>query len=296
MMENHHDWKKAGFIAQQCLRYGKELVKPGVPLLEVAEKIEAKIKQMDGQLAFPVNISLNKGAAHFTPKFQDSAVFGDDDIVKLDVGVHVNGAIGDNALTVDLSGSYTDLVRSCQAALKAVEKILSPETQLGEIGRTIQETIEGYGYVPVRNLSGHSLEPYDLHAGITIPNIDTKDDHEIFPGMYMAIEPFATDGSGEVVESSNAQIFRMEENAKARNAFARNIIKRGKQFQGFPFAKRWLPQQGIDFGLRELINNGSIEFYNPLVEKEGGMVSQHEFSYFVGENKVEKLTVDEESI
>ncbi len=289
-MATDKDWEKAGNIAQQSLLFGKKLVKPGVTLLSVAHQIEEKIKQLGGHPAFPVNISLDSGAAHFSPKFNDPQTFAGTEVVKLDVGVSVNGAIGDNALTIDLSGNNAKLVKASMDAVAAVEKILKAGVTIGEIGHAIESIIQDAGFIPIKNLSGHSLEPYELHAGITIPNIDTGDDRYLEAGTYLAVEPFATTGLGEVLEASHPQIFCLEKTAKARTPFARNIIQHCQQYNGLPFAKRWLPQLGLELGLKEILNNNSCIFYRPLVEKAGGLVSQHEHTFLIKDKKAIRLT------
>ena len=105
------DWIKAGKIAAEALEYGRKLIKPGKSMLELCDDVDKKIKQLGGQPAFPSQVSCDHVAAHFCPAPEDKTVF-DKQVVSLDVGVHVNGAIGDNATTVDLSGNHTDLVKA----------------------------------------------------------------------------------------------------------------------------------------------------------------------------------------
>src|SRR3989344_1668592 len=102
---------KAGRISAEALEYGKSLIKKGNSLLETTELIEKKIYELGGKPAFPVQISCNEIAAHFCVDDDEKAVF-DEQVVSLDLGVHVDGAIGDNAYTIDLSGKYDDLVKA----------------------------------------------------------------------------------------------------------------------------------------------------------------------------------------
>src|SRR3989344_7511024 len=166
-MENLDKWRMAGHITAQVREYGASLVVKGASYKDICEKIELKIKQLGGQPAFPPQMSLNDVAAHFHID-PDEDIILSDELVCLDVGVHVDGCIGDTAITVDLSGKHTTLVEASKAALAAALKTIDGgEHRLGKIGKAIDETILSYGFVPIRNLSGHGLEEYEVHSDPT---------------------------------------------------------------------------------------------------------------------------------
>lgn len=280
-----NDWEKAGKIAAEALELGKKLVQKDALLLEVAEEIEAKIIQLGAKPAFPVNLSINHIAAHYTPFPGDETKFKEGDLVKIDVGVHVNGAIGDTAATVDL-GDNKKLVEASEEALKEAIKIFKPGTKLGEVGKAIQEKIKEHGFVPVVNLSGHSLDIYNLHAGITIPNYDSGDEKELKEGQILAIEPFATNGEGKIIEGKPSGIYRLEQARQIRDMNARKILKFiAEEYKTLPFAKRWLvkrfPMAG--FALRILENERILHQYPQLPEKTKALVSQAEHTVKVAE-------------
>jgi methionyl aminopeptidase len=165
-----------------------------------------------------------------------------------------------------------------------------PGVQLREIGAAINEAIASYGFKPIRNLSGHQLEKHKLHAGLTTPNFDNNDETELEEGMFLAIEPFATDGAGLIQETANAQIFMLEGPARVRSVFGRKVLEEIKLFQGLPFAKRWLKEKGIDFGLREIKQTGMLHEYPPLAEVNKGVVSQAEHTVYIDKDKCMVLT------
>ena len=98
-------YRQAGKIAADARDYGIKSIKPGVKLLEIANNVEQRIKDNGADISFPVNISINELAAHYSPRHDDTLVFNKGDVVKLDVGSHVDGYIADTAVTV----SYTHL-------------------------------------------------------------------------------------------------------------------------------------------------------------------------------------------
>jgi len=275
--------KKAGKIAAQVLEYGKGLIKKDASLLEVLDKIEAKIFELGAKPAFPAQISCNHIAAHYCPEEDDKTIFSDQ-IVCLDVGVHVDGFIGDNAVTVDLSGKHEDLVKASREALENAIKTVKVGVTLGEIGKIIQDTIQIYGFAPVRNLSGHGLGVYEQHTKPSIPNFDNNDNTKIENDMVFAIEPFASTGAGIVQDSGIATVFSLGAKKPVRNLITRQVLKEVKTYNGLPFTTRWLTRKfGVKakFALREMEQLGMLHSYAPLADKDKGLVSQAEHSILI---------------
>ena len=278
------NWGKAGKIAAEALEYGSKLIKVNADVKEVCEKTEAKIIELGGKAAFPVQVSINEMAAHFTP--QDEIIkFKENDVVKLDVGAHVEGHIGDNALTVDL-GDNKDLVKASKLALQEAIKLAKPGIKLFEIGGMIEKTITEYGFKPIRNLSGHGIGIYEEHSGFTIPNYNNDDNTKLEEGQIIAIEPFATDGIGLVKDGKLSRIYKVINVKQVRNDITRNVLKFILQeYNTLPFAKRWLLKKlqsfNVNFALRMLEKDNILHHYPQLTEKSNGLVSQHEYSLMV---------------
>ncbi|MBI4738582.1 type II methionyl aminopeptidase [Candidatus Woesearchaeota archaeon] len=292
--EVYQSYLKAGRAAAEALHYGKSLVKPGAKYIDVAEAVEEKIQQLGCELAFPCNISRNEIAAHYTSPIGDESVFSETEIIKLDIGAQYNGYIGDNALTVDLTGKYTDLVRASREAVEKVTKLAGVGVTLGEVGKLIAETIESYGYKTVRNLSGHGVARFHQHASPTIPNYNNNDTFKFIDGMSFASEPFATDGIGLIHEKAPCYIYMLENKRPVRNQMSRDLLKEIDKYRGLPFATRWLakkfPVAKINYAVRDLVNNGVLYEYGPLVEKAKGMVSQAEHTMVIFEGKLKVTT------
>ncbi len=281
--EVKENYIKAGKISAEALEYGKSLIKKGNSLLDATEKIEKKIFELGGKPAFPVQISCDEIAAHFCPLEDDKTIF-ENQVVCLDLGVHVNGAIGDNAYTIDLSGKYSDLVKAAQKALEEALKIVNVGVELRQIGKVIHDTIASYGYNPVRNLSGHGLGLFDIHTNPTLPNIDNGDKTKLKENMTFAIEPFATTGSGVVGEKGHPTVFMMQNKRNVRSPITREVLKEIERYEGLPFAERWLQRKfgaKTQFALRELNQFGIIHQFPPLVEVSKGIVTQAEHSILI---------------
>ncbi|MBS3117478.1 type II methionyl aminopeptidase [Candidatus Woesearchaeota archaeon] len=280
-MEGFGEWLKAGMAASAALWFGEKLIKPGVKVLEVAEKVEEKIKDMGAKCAFPANISINSVAAHYCAMPKDPLEFKEGDIIKLDVGAHVNGCIADNATTISLTKDK-DLEKAARKALDQAIKVIQPGTQVRQIGQVIEETIKGCGFNPIRNLGGHSIEKYIVHAGVFIPNYDNGDKRTLSEGMTIALEPFATTGMGMVKNGKPSGIYRLIRKKPVRNQAARKILETvEKEYKTLPWAKRWIRTPMAEFAISLLEKEEAINQYAQLVEQTGGVVSQAEHAMIV---------------
>ena len=146
------DYKKAGEISIKVKEFARELIKPDMLLLEIAQKIEAKIYELGGKPAFPVNLSIDDIAAHYHPKADDETKATG--LLKIDLGIHVNGFIADTAFSLDLTkdNQHKELIQASQEALNNALALLPKNPSLSEIGKTIQESIEAKGFSPIINL------------------------------------------------------------------------------------------------------------------------------------------------
>ena len=202
-MDIFDNYVKAGKIASQVREYARAQDHTGRSLSEICNDIEQEIFKNGGEPAFPVNVSLNDIAAHYTAVPNDPIIVKNTDVLKIDVGVHIDGYIADTAVTVSYDTKYQNLIDIAERALDEAIAISRSNTRVSEIGRIIEKTITKYGCKPIQNLSGHSLERYTIHAGKSIPNIWTiGHSFNLSVNNVYAIEPFVTtnDGQGVVYE------------------------------------------------------------------------------------------------
>ncbi len=287
------DYKKAGQISIEVKKYARQLIKPNMPLLEIAEKIEDKIQELGGKIAFPVSLAINEMAAHDTPSSDDKTLASG--LLKVDIGVHINGFIADTAFSLDLTkdNKYKELIEATELALANALKKIKKGITLSEIGSIIQETIISSGFSPIRNLSGHQLGEFLVHAGLTVPSYENNNPTELQEGAY-AIEPFATPGQGLVYDGGKSGIYRLEKEAGVRDSTARKIYQHIKeQYKSLPFCERWITKK---FGSRTklallfLEQAGILHHYAQLVEKSHAPVSQAEHTIIIHNEKIEVTT------
>jgi methionyl aminopeptidase len=287
--EERKKYEKAGEIASKILKNLK--IEKGMKFLEIAEKIENEIISYEAKPAFPVNISCNEVAAHDTPDVNDERTV-EDDILKIDFGVHIDGYIADCAVTYNFSEKHEKLLEASKKALEnAVSKVKSG-IKISEIGKEIESTIKNFGFNPIQNLGGHFLSKYELHIG-EIPNYEIRSGKILEEGDVIAIEPFCTNGIGYVKESNIYRIYSAIELKPTRNSKAREFFNKiENEYDKLPFAERWVVKNIEDrISLLELVRNESLKAYPILKEKSGGTVAQFETTVIV-EKDSGKVIVD----
>ncbi len=284
------DHKEAGKIASKVREWGKNLFVEGAKVIDIAEAVENKIRELGAEPGFPCCISLNSLAAHYSPFINDQLILSKGDVVKFDMGTHINGKVADTACTVEVgTHTHTKLIEASAAALDRATKLMKPGISINELGKVITTTIKHAGFTPIINLSGHGLGNYIVHDEPTIPNYDNGDETVLEEGQSIACEPFATTGAGFVSDGKPCGIYGMINKKNTRLASARDVIKIiEEKYKTLPFSCRWIKVPGIHMILNQLEKDGILRQYTQLPEKSGGIVSQAEHSIIIGEGVITK--------
>lgn len=274
------NYKKSCQVSEEVAQFAKTLIKESVKILDVAEKIEKKIKELGAKVAFPTNISINENAAHYTPDIGDPTILKESDLVKVDIGVHFNGYIWDKAFSICVGKKTHPLIEASEKGLQEALKLIKPGTKIFEISEVVENTVKEFGFNPVHNLCGHGLDQFNQHAHPSIPNGKNTINEEIQENQVIAMEVFTTNGVGMVKESSPVLIYKFNQDKPIRLWDARKILEKAKtEFEGLPFAKRWLAEftsVKIDLALKQLTDSGVLTGYPILKEETGGIVAQTE--------------------
>lgn len=284
-------YRKAGNLAGRAREYGASLVKPGAKLLDVAEAVERFIRDNGGAPAFPCCISLDADAAHDTPGVLDERVFVEGQVAKVDCGVHVDGYIGDTAITVEVGTSkFDDLAQTTRDALANALQVVKPGVAVEDISRAIESTIRGRGYKPIVNLTGHSVDQYVQHAGVSIPNVAQTARGRLTPGMAVAIEPFSTTGAGKIRDTRGGHIYHFMGARPVRDPVARDALRYiHDHHPKLPFAERWVanavPADRVAYAMRLLERAGAVKQYPVLHEIGDGQVTQFEHTVLILDNE-----------
>lgn len=296
MVLDYDKFRQAGRIAAQARELGKSMIEAGRRLKDIVEAVESLIRELGGEPAFPAQISRNHIAAHYCPPPDDRTVVEEGDILKLDCGVHVDGYVADNAVTVDLrDGDDSPLSAASRMALENVIVMIGPGVAISEIGGTIHDTICAVGFKPVFNLTGHGVARFVVHCAPSIPNYDDGRPGRLRAGQVIACEPFATDGRGFIEEVGVAEVFQQNRPLKKKDKLSGTIEAALGALNRLPFARRDLlrhfaPKEAEDV-LRLLRKKRLLTEYRPLAEKPGTRISQHEHTIMITESGAEVTTL-----
>ncbi len=296
-MENKEieSYRKAGEVAKQIKIFARELVKPGMKLIDIAEAIDSKIFELGAKPAFPVNLSLNEIAAHYTPASGDETIA--EGLLKIDIGVAFDEFIADTAISIDLTEDkkFEEMIALNKEALKNATSVIKADVKVGEIGVAVQDTLEkwndenGSTFSLITGLCGHSLAKGSIHAGLTIPNYENGNKTPLAESAF-AVEPFMTTGDGDIYEGRPGGIYVVRSAGQVRDRDAREILKYIKEkFGTLPFCARWIEKEGFSklrFSLSTLEKQGIIYQYPLLIEKSKAPVSQFENTFVISDGNV----------
>lgn len=284
------DYIKAGKVAGEVREMVRSRDWTGKTVYEICEWVEGQIRSRGAICAFPVNTSINEVAAHYTAEPDDQTAISPGDVVKVDLGAHINGYIADTAVTVSYNERHDALVQAAEEALRRAMTLCSAGTKASKIGKAIEQVIKGAGFRPIANLSGHSLEQYTIHAGKTIPNIWSFGGFSLSEGSAYACEPFCTykDGGGFVRNGPVRNIFALSRRKRTKDDEADRMLEYiWDNFNMLPFALRWLTDEfGESAGrtLDVLLDKKAVKAYPILVEVNGRVVAQAEHTFIPGQD------------
>ncbi|MEM3622956.1 MAG: type II methionyl aminopeptidase [Candidatus Bathyarchaeia archaeon] len=290
-------FKLSGKILRETREEIRNFVSEEMPIIEVCEKAENIIRKKGGKPAFPCNVSINEIAAHYTATPNDKSKIPKNSLVKVDIGVHVDGYVTDTAVTLCFNPEYESLVQAAEQALKKAIENIRPEISTSKLGAIIEKTIKSHGFKPISNLTGHQVGRYLVHAGTSIPNVSQLSFSKIKLGEVYAVEPFVTlpDAIGRVRDSELATIFRFLKSRSMKNQHSKELLKYIEEnFRTLPFAERWLknvvPQVHFHEAFKELLASKSIMGYPVFIEASNKPVAQAEHTVLIVEDGCVVLT------
>jgi len=291
-------YRRGGQIISQLRKTVPTFVHEGGLVRELCERVEAEILVLGGQPAFPCNVGINEVAAHYTSPWDDASILPRDSVVKVDFGVHIDGYVNDSAVTVSLNPVYNSMIQVAEEALRSGVERIAHGVRFSDVGEQIQKAIAQYGCKPIRNLTGHKVERYTIHAGKSVPNVAGPAPGRFEAGEVYAIEPFVTvrEAAGKVEDADQVFIYRAVRDRGVRSEPARKIVEYVRRtYRTLPFASRWLysslGKEIVEDGLSETLKAKCISGYPVLVEASGKAVTQAEHTVIVKEDGCEVLTI-----
>ncbi|CAG4937317.1 unnamed protein product [Colias eurytheme] len=294
----YQEIRHAAEAHRQTRQYMRDWIKPGMTMTQICEELESTARRLIGEdglkagLAFPTGCSRNHCAAHYTPNTGDNTVLEYDDVVKIDFGTHINGRIIDCAFTLHFNPRYDPLVKGVQEATEAGIKASGIDVRLCDVGAAVQEVMESheveldgtvYQVKPIRNLNGHSIGPYRIHAGKTVPIVKGGETTRMEENEFYAIETFGSTGRGQVHDDMDCSHYMKnfdQQFVPLRLQSSKQLLNLiNKNFGTLAFCKRWLERAGASryaMALKDLCDKGVVDAYPPLCDIKGCYTAQFE--------------------
>jgi methionyl aminopeptidase len=295
--EELEKFRLSGRILRETREEMRSVVKEGMPIIDVCEKVEGLIRAKGGLPAFPCNVSINEVAAHYTSPPGDKSIIPASATVKVDLGVHVDGYVTDTAFTTTFSSEGKSMAATAELALKTAIENIHGDMALGKIGTLIETVIKNRGFKPISNLCGHSVGRYLIHAGTSIPNVSQISIGKVKTGEVYAIEPFVTlpDAVGRVDDSPQSTIYRLVKAKSTQTIYSKKLLKHIEtNYRTLPFAERWLsgvvPVEHHKVAFKELLTSKAVMSYPVFVEVSKKSVAQAEHTVLMKEDGCEVLT------
>jgi len=295
--EDLQKYKRAGKIAREIRGKINKTVKEGMPIIDICEKVESLTRKKGAKPAFPCNVSINEIAAHYTSGLNDKQTIPEKSLVKVDIGVHIDGYIADTATSICFDPEYVDMVNTAEEALEKAVEILQPGLSITRFGSSIQKVIKSRGYKPVSNLTGHLIRRYIIHAGKSLPNVFNISTSRIKEGEVYGVEPFVTvsNAMGRIDNLKEKKIFRFQKNKSLKNPYAKQILSYIKEnFLTLPFTERWLSEfassNNYKSAFGELLSSKAVIGYPVFVEASRKTVAQAEYTVMIEKSGCVVLT------
>lgn len=308
--------RQAAEVHREVRKYVQTIAKPGILMTELCEKLEDSVRQLidarglEAGIAFPTGCSLNYVAAHWTPNAGDKTVLQYDDVMKLDFGTQINGRIVDSAFTVAFNPRYDPLITAVREATNTGVREAGIDVRLCDIGAAIQEVMESYEIEldgktyevkAIRNLNGHSIGPYRIHAGKSVPIVKGGEATKMEEGEFFAIETFGSTGKGYVREDLEVSHYMKNfdvGHVPLRLPRAKQLLATiDRNFGTLAFCRRYLDRLGEEkylMALKNLCDAGIVDPYPPLCDVKGCYTAQFEHTLYLHPTRKEVLSRGED--
>ncbi|CAM1506199.1 Fc.00g058400.m01.CDS01 [Cosmosporella sp. VM-42] len=314
------NYRKAAEVHRQARQWVQETVKPGHTLLDIAEGIEDSVRALLGHagrepgdgvkagMGFPTGLCLNHQTAHYTPNpGQKDVMLQQQDVMKVDFGVHINGWIIDSAFTMAFDPTYDNLLAAVKDATNSGIKATGIDVRICDVSAAIQEAMESYEVEirgktypvkAVRNISAHNIHHYRIHGGKSIPFIKNSNQTKMEEGEVFAIETFGTTGRGLLRDDVGIYGYGLNHDVPLTASLPLVSAKRlhktiRENFGTLVFCRRYLDRLGVEkylAGMNCLVSNGIVEAYEPLADIKGSYSAQFEHTLLLRETQKEILS------
>lgn len=278
-------------------------------LLEKTLKVFKKEKEMKKGIAFPTCLSVNNCICHMSPLKSDPEILmKDGDLVKIDLGAHVDGyaavlahsfvvgATKDNKVT----GRKADVITAAHLASEAAMRMVKPGNENMKVTEAVQKVAESFKCKPIEGMLSHQLKQHIIDGEKAIIQNPTEaqrkehercefDVHEVY-----AVDVLVSSGEGKGREQdAKTTVYKRKDTIynlkmKASRQFFSEVEKK---FSTMPFTIRALEEEKkAKMGVVECVKHGLVEPFNVLWERDGEFVAQFKYTLLLMPNGPMRIT------
>jgi len=287
-----------------------DLCEEGDKLLsEETIKVFKKEKEMKKGIAFPTCISVNNCICHFSPLKSDAEVLlQDGDLVKIDLGAHIDGfiAVAAHSFVVGASadnkvtGRKADAVIAAHMAAEAALRMVKPGHNNVEASAGIQCVAEDYKCKPIEGMLSHQLRRHVIDGEKVIIQNPTDDQRKNTDKVDFDVhEVYAIDvlistgeGKGREQEARTTVYKRKDVSYNLKMKTSRTFFSEvDKKYDFMPFTLRGFEdEKKAKMGVVECVKHDLVEPFTVLWDKAGEFVAQFKFTVLLMPNGPMKIT------
>ncbi|XP_069120436.1 proliferation-associated protein 2G4-like isoform X2 [Argopecten irradians] len=278
-------------------------------LLEETNKVFKKDKEMKKGIAFPTCVSVNNCICHFSPLKSDSELLlKNGDVVKIDLGAHIDGFIAVVAHTLvvgaslenKVDGRRADVIMAAHQAAEACLRLVKPGNDNNKVTESISKVAKSFDCKPVEGMLSHQLKQHVIDgekAIIQNPTEAQSKEHEKCEfEMYdvFAVDVLISSGEGKGRElDTRTTVYKKKDmvyqlKMKASRQFLSEV---DKKFGLMPFTLRLSEdEKKAKMGVVECVKHELMQPFAVLYERDGEFVAQFKYTMVLMPNGPLKLT------
>lgn len=287
-------------LAPQCLpgadittlcNSGDQLIEQGLAGVFTSVPIEKGI-------AVPTSIAVNHVCGYFSPLAEESSVLQDGDLVKIEMGVHIDGFIANAATSVvvgastenKVNGPKADVLLAAYNSIQAALRMIKPGFTNNQVTEVFSKISSDFHVNVLEGILSHEVKQHVIDGNKVIIGKEIFDQHvEDFTfenNTAFVLDVIISTGEGKPKESEvrttvyqRALETTYSLKLKSSRAFLSEVNRR---FPTLLFSLRsFADQRNARVGVSECLNHNMLYSFPVLTEKPGDLVAQFKVTLLV---------------
>jgi curved DNA binding protein len=275
---------------------------------KVHSKGKARVDPKDKGVAFPMCVSVNHVVGHNSPLVEDDQVLQEGDVVKLDLGVHIDGfiAVGANTIIVStnpeepITGRKADVVMAVNVAAEAALAAIRPGCTNTELTAIFDRAAKAFNVNICEGVLSHQMKRHVIDGNKVVLSKETPE-HKVEEEQIEALDVMAIDiifstgeGKPREIDELKTTIYKhqVDQTYHLKMKASREVFS---QVTGdhptLPFTLRQYEGSRARLGMKECLAHDLFTTYPVIEEREGEFVAHAKFTVLLTENDgVQRVT------